>query len=330
MTVQDDREARFLASQSARIAACAAAASSGGKKNEEDTDASSSDQARIRSKFWSAFRERCSGLHGEIEAMLSPSSCSRKHAEGECDEDDGNVEKVGEDTVNVERYYATASARARASAKLDTILRSIRSLEHSCLDHSSGGSTVPVPVRFADNDDNDQQPSLPPLPDVLPPGDVRLLSEELSKLKKRVDEVRDVICPPELFVFRRYRALMAAREGTAKPQEFGGSDEANAPLLSNNGGDNTGKDKRDEEEDGTLYGASIQNKSGCIIAIQRDGSISEAQDGNTAALEERIAERSVLGTASAAVDASSILIKDMDHCRITMYANSIPCSRNVL
>ena len=270
MTVQDDREARFLASQSARIAAATAASSV--NKN-EDTD-----KALIRSEFWSAFREHCSSVRSEIDAMLSPpgstsASYPTKNDDKSITGDENtaaNIENAPQNTdaaaAVVERYYATSSARAEASKRLDAILQSIRALERHCLGHApcGGAGSGFVSSGASPTGEDRDQTFLPPLPDVLPPGDVRLLSEEISNLKKRVDEARDVICPPELFVFRKYRALMAAREGVdGKTTSFDVQAEktnASADIIDN---DEEGDD--DGDDDYSQYGSSIWNKSDCTI-----------------------------------------------------------------
>ena len=167
------------------------------------------------------------------------------------------------------------------------------------------------------------------VPDDLPPGDVRLLSTELVSLRHRLEELRDDICPPELFVFRRYRAAMAARgrekndnddrgEVVASASTNNGMD-GPAALATNPSGDpNDRKNAGEQQQQQDLelhYGSSIVNETNCTIDITDAAAIrcrAEDKDGSAGT-------DTTTSTPLDAADAgSSLLIKDVERCRIVM------------
>ena len=160
------------------------------------------------------------------------------------------------------------------------------------------------------------------VPDDLPPGDVRLLSTELASLQRRLEELRDDICPPELFVFRRYRAAMADRE-----REKNDRDEVAVASVSTGmdglavGEPNDGKDAGEQQQQQAdleqHYGSSIVNETDCTITITEAAAIrcrcaeDKGGDGSAGAV--------TTSTSLDAADAgSSLLIKDVERCRIVM------------
>ena len=347
---EDDREARFLASQSARLAS--ASSSSGNNASNDGDDGESS-----RTEFWDAFRSCCTALSKELDAIASGESIAlgaedRGSGNGDGGNGSGNGEgasAAGTTTLlpaadgDDDGRYATASARAVATSRLDAAAASLRLLERRCLSTSSSLAPSPTSVvadkSSAPNEEDakkrvglqSMQLQLPnTAPDDLPPGDVRLLTTELASLRNRLEELRDDICPPELFVFRRYRAAMAAREReknddddrgevVASASTDNGMDGPAALATNPSGGPNDRKNAGEQQQQVDMeqhYGSSIVNETDCAITIT-----------DAAAIRCRCAEDGDDGSAGAvttttsldAADAgSSLLIKDVERCRIVM------------
>ena len=339
---EDDREARFLASQSARLAS--ASLLSGNASNDGDESS--------RNQFWDAFRRCCAILSKELDAIASGESI----ALGAEDRGDGNGGNGGNgnngngegasaagttplpaDGGDDDGRYATASARAVATSRLDAAAASLRLLERRCLSTSSSLSPSPTSVvadkSSAPNEEGAKkrmglqamQMQLPnTVPDDLPPGDVRLLSAELASLRHRLEELRDDICPPELFVFRRYRAAMADREkndetSVASVSTNNGMDGPSASTVNASGELNDGKDAGEQQQQDLEqhYGSSIVNETDCAIDITDAAAIRRrcAEDGDDGSAGTDATTTTSLDAADAG---SSLLIKDVERCRIVM------------
>lgn len=339
----DDREARFLASQSARLQQ--AASSSAGRSAISGDDEAAA--AAVRRQFWDGFRHCCAALSKELEDIESGAILT--------DEDDcgGGADRSNGDGATCE--YATAAARAVASSRLDAALTSLRLLERHCLSTSSSSSSssasmTPVasssPTTVAGESDAANQKGtssvdlldiqLPAtVPDHLTPGDVRLLTTELGSLQNRLEELRDDVCPPELFVFRRYRAAMAAkRESNMSESEEGDGDEVDEDAASSiatgmdgiavstnspSGSKIDGKGKEEERLE-QHYGSSIRNQNNCIIEIIDSEVLSytcsSEEDTTTSNTNAKATPTSTpLGAADSG---SSLLIKDVERCQISM------------
>jgi hypothetical protein len=94
----------------------------------------------------------------------------------------------------------------------------VRSLQNHVLSSTSSSSST-LNLCTSNNDDagahTEQDDSDALLQSILqtPMGeitqtDMRLLSQEITRIMKCIDEARGLICPKEKFVFKRYRAAM--------------------------------------------------------------------------------------------------------------------------
>ena len=341
----DDREARFLASQSARLQQ-AASSGTGRSARRGDKDDGANDEAEhaaVRTQFWDGFRSCCAALSKELEDIESGAILADR-------EDNGGGADCGNngDGGSAICEYATASSRSVASSRLDAALASLRLLERHCLSTSSSSSSAPMtpvasssssPTTVAGESDaaNEKgsssinlQLNLPAtVPDHLPPGDVRLLTTELGSLQNRLEDLREDICPPELFVFRRYRAAMAARRESHMKESEEGDDANNNAVssvatgmdglaVSTNGPSGIKIDWNENEEEHLEqhYGSSIRSQDNCIIEITDSEILSYAcsSEKDTMATNSN-ATSTPLGAADAG---SSLLIKDVKRCQISM------------
>ena len=345
----DDREARFLASQSARLQQAASSGTGRSARRGDDDDDGADDeaeQAAVRTQFWDGFRSCCAALSKELEDIESGAILDERVDNGG-GADCGNNGDGGSAICE----YATASARAVASSRLDAALASLRLLERHCLSTSSSSSSAPMnpaatppsPTTVAGESDavnekgtsssNELQLNLPAtVPDHLPPGDVRLLTTKLGSLQNRLEDLREDICPPELFVFRRYRAAMAARRESHMNKSEEGDEVDNDAVasvatrmdglaVSTNGPSGSESDKKDKGEEHLEqhYGSSIRNQNNCIIEITDSEILScstSEEDGASAKAKAKAATTSTpLGAADVG---SSLLIKDVERCQISM------------
>ena len=341
----DDREARFLASQSARLQQAASSGTGRAARRGDDNDDGANDegeQAAVRTQFWDGFRSCCAVLTKELEDVESGAILADREDNGGGADCGNNGDGGG---AICEYMYATASARAVASSRLDAALASLRLLERHCLSTSSPSSSAPMnpvasssssPKTVAGESDaaNEKggssinlQLNLPAtVPDHLPPGDVRLLTTELGSLQNRLEELREDICPPELFVFRRYRAAMAARrESHMNKSEDADCDAVSSVATGMDGlavsanGPSGGKIDGNENEEEHLEqhcGSSIRSQKDCIIEITD----SEILSYTCSSEEDTMAANSnATSTPLGAADAgSSLLIKDVERCQISM------------
>jgi hypothetical protein len=330
---EDSREARFLASQSARLLQ---SSSAGGAAGNSAGDPGEPLAMLVRTQFWEAFRRCRAVLSGELDAIASGSIVTgREGGEwGKASADGGG----GGDGDGHPEEYATASARAVASARLDAVLASLRLLERRCLSASSA-APMDSPTSGVSGSNNGVDLPLPTaVPDHLPPGDVRLLTTELGSLQKRLEELRHDICPPELFVFRRYRAAMAARAGGDEMRDEAGGDGAAAsasaggiggPAASTNhpSGDTKdgnggaaqrqGQQEKEQEQQRDLEqhcGSSVRNQTNCTINVTAAG-ILICTSEDDAADSRTVPAAMPLDSAGAG---SSLLIKDVKGCRVAM------------
>ena len=181
-------------------------------------------------------------------------------------------------------YYATASRRNEGRLKLDAVQKRVRLLQNHVLS-SSLSSFSSSSSSSSSNDDNaiKQVGSSALLQSILqtPMGeitqtDMRLLSQEINMIMKRIDEARDLVCPKEKFIFKRYRAAMEkageeaisadnnVRDGTTSSREGCMSDETIgiSPL----------KDETNSSLDiiRSKFGGVLENLSDCTIEISSD------------------------------------------------------------
>lgn len=351
----DDREARFLASQSARLRHASAtsgsrSAISGHDDVEDGAAAAAADDeeegeqaaSAVRTRFWDDFRQCCAVLARELDGIESGAILAN-HDDGDDGRGDCGDASCRDGAIC---EYATASARAVASSRLDAALASLRLLERHCLSTSSSSASVymdPVaspsssPTTVAGDDSdvaNDKGTSrsidlqLPAaVPDHLPPGDVRLLTTELGSLRNRLDELRDDICPPELFVFRRYRAAMAAKADDAACSVGAGTCATSSSIDGGLAASTIEEPKQQEQEQREKldleqhYGSSIRNQTNCTITVTESEmlSYSTSEEDTAASGVDANAKAVTTSTPLDAADAgSSLLIKDVERCQIVV------------
>lgn len=274
----DPREVAFLASQAERLASTtkqrqpiiagavdgAAEVGSGGERNRDSTH------------FFGKFRKVCSEFQNELDSLLRiPSSLQSNN-------DTTTIIANDEDAKS---YYATASKRNEGRLKLDSIQKNVRLLQNHVLSSSSSST----PSNLCNNDtidiphDNNallQSILQTPMGDITQT-DMRLLSQEITKIMKRIDEARVLICPKEKFIFKRYREALekvgveASAGGTsAKEASTSDTDTGNAPMAVENVSNS-------DNLRSTIYGGVVENQSNCTIEISSNNTI-RIRDGMTA------------------------------------------------
>ena len=333
----DTREARFLASQAARLADNKRQQKSRRRnqhdgilptdddnKNSRDNDTpnennlidveniivntsdhnhhSSSSISRNHKeeghKFWSNFRKLCSKLQCQIDSLLLVTSADNdEHNNNNNNSNDGDSKKYD----SAKAYYAIASRRTEGRNELDSILDNVRLLRRHCL---SSSSMMMLPVTNNDSDDNNntnnqllQSILQTPMPEMTQ-SDLRLLSDEIDRLLKRIDDVREIISPKEKFVFRRYR--LAMEERGRNNIMLGGSDsrstnnEVEGTVEEIVDGNEMDREQTTGETTGTTTsndqhydGGLLENKNDCIIEIYSDGTIKEWSSEHELAQEQQ-------------------------------------------
>jgi len=170
--------------------------------NNHDDDDNDVNQKEEGHRFWRNFRNLCLELQSQIEILL--------HWEGGGAADGGGIANKY-DTAKA--YYSTATRRSEGRIQLDCILENVRLLRRHCLSSSSM-----LPTSKNNDDDDVVNPLLStllstPMPEMTQT-DIRILSEEMDRLLKCIDEARMIISPKEKFVFRRYRKAMEEQKRT--------------------------------------------------------------------------------------------------------------------
>ncbi|KAL7538857.1 hypothetical protein ACHAXR_010410 [Thalassiosira sp. AJA248-18] len=307
--VVDPREARFLASQAERLSsnkiAAAAARHSVEVDNDDDNspalvnevDSSNDNNACGGSiigsskeqghQFWKSFRSICSGFQCQIDSLLllMPSDDAAAASK--------SANEISNHEDNVKAHYATASRRNEGRIKLDSILRNVRSLQRHALSSSSSVLTTSQhDGNSNDKNDDDGGSELllqsilqNPMPDVTQT-DMRLISQEIDKILKRIDDAREIICPKEKFVFKRYRKAMEERERLGGSSGGGGvlcsttltteSTETDNKKNNSNAEEDQGIGDSKNQQDNNLrskYGGVLENMTNCTVELSSNGTI---------------------------------------------------------
>lgn len=276
----DHREARFLAAQAERLA--------GGKKQHggcheaaREGGPSAVDGKERTRRFFADFRRACSGFHGQLDSLLLlPSSSAAAGGDDDAPSDDV-VTKRGD----AKAYYATAARRNEGRAKLDAILQGARSLQRHALASSSSVLPAGIPFHGENNDEHEEEDATMlilrsilenPMPDVTQT-DLRLISQEVDKVLKRVDGAREIVCPKERFVFKRYRKAMQDLERSGEGAD--GTIQSSLPGSADSKGN--GADSHEDDGDAarqdnmrSRYGGVLENMSNCTVEISSNGSVS--------------------------------------------------------
>ncbi|KAL7489341.1 hypothetical protein ACHAW6_014927 [Cyclotella cf. meneghiniana] len=226
--------------------------------------------------FWSIFRNLCNTFHGRIDRLLLLTLDD--HAEVAFDRA-SRVESTplrhwdDEMKHQVRCHYATTSKRNEGRLELDAILKQLRLLQQHVLSSSSSmNMTASDTCRSSISSDNVVLDTMlsQTMPD-LSLTDIRLASAEMEKILNRIDEARDIICPKEKFMFRRYRRALEELSRNASDGEIG----LGAVLEGFKKEAETEKEKHQQEQEKLALGFSgvIENKSNCIIEVLADGSL---------------------------------------------------------
>ncbi|KAL3816487.1 hypothetical protein ACHAXA_005843 [Cyclostephanos tholiformis] len=178
-------------------------------------------------------------------------------------------------------YYATASRRKEGRARLDIILQHVRTLQSHALSTSSSSLVSPI-NNIRDDEKNVNHELLQsilqiPMSDITQT-DMRLLSQEIDDILKRIDHVREIICPKDKFVFKRYRRAMeemsrSGQNGHCSPPPTG------AAIVKAKAKNESHADREDGVKDrrggGSLsnYGGVLENMSNCTIEVSSDGTV---------------------------------------------------------
>jgi hypothetical protein len=228
-------------------------------------------------RFWMNFRKLRSELQSQVDALLLISPDEEGGAATTADGDSGGVNNY----EAAKAYYSTAARRSEGRTRLDCILDNVRLLRRHCL---SSSSVLPSTTKRSDNDDitANNQPLLlssilsTPMPDMTQT-DVRLVSEEIDRLLKCIDEARAIISPKEKFVFKRYRKAMEEKsrlllgegENVSSGSQPSNIDDDGVIRKETNVAYNDDQDKETFNHDGGV----LENKSDCIIEIFPDDNI---------------------------------------------------------
>jgi hypothetical protein len=280
----DPREARFLASQAERLACNKKqhrAVDDHAQESLDDCNGNSNDVGSKDSsnQFFSSFRRMCSEFRNRLDSLLLIPPTYRST--------DGDAPPPVNDTPNhdvAKAYYATASRRNEGRTKLDMILRDVRSLQSHALS-SSSSPFVGTIDRDRDNDDENDENQLlqsilrTPMLDVTQT-DMRLMSQEIDDVLKRIDEASEIICPKEKFVFKRYRKAIEEMERSGRGGHCfarTGTAIARAEDESNAVPEDDANDRRDDPP--SNYGGVLENMSNRTVEISSDGAVLVDQVG---------------------------------------------------
>mmetsp|Transcript_48163 Transcript_48163/g.145497 ORF Transcript_48163/g.145497 Transcript_48163/m.145497 type:complete len:458 (-) Transcript_48163:155-1528(-) len=280
-----NREARFLASRSSRTAERTAA-----RQALCDESAAST---KSRDEFWAAFRDRCADLQERIDALGVDESVA------------GGVSETP-----APLQYVTAAQRNEGKAKLDSITNDLAALRRICGLGSSETASIMAPSDAGEDEIIDRD-----IISSLPPGDLRFLAGDLLRISNRITEAREVLCPREVFTFKRYRAAVAERQ-----QRRG--------YLRQEKNDQSGVNKSVgpkhqsefslpcavEDEEGK-YGMVVRNKTDSLITFDIDGIIQFSQLSN----DDKVnTTEDVVRRPTNSSKATSVILRSLKNCKVVL------------
>ena len=227
-----------------------------------------SSNKKIVVQFWSQFRKLCNAFQNRIDSLLL------LPYHGALASPETPLRDWNDDLKNkVRAYYATASKRNEAGIELDEILREVRLLQHRVL---SSTSSMLVDGSGSTNEALNDLLSQP-MPD-LALTDLRLITVDIENILKRLDAAREVICPKEKFVFKRYRKALE------EMNKNGCGDLVNVlDAIKLDRDRDEHQEPKDKEKDQALEsnsGGVVDNKSDCFVEIKSDGSVLCNKDVN--------------------------------------------------
>eukprot|EP00970_Alexandrium_tamarense_P003712 scaffold605_cov195-Alexandrium_tamarense.AAC.3 len=317
--------------------------------------------------FWSTFRKICSHVQHQIDLLLLMNA---SHSETTTTPSASSLNTASivaaVDKNKVKSHYATSTKRNEGRRQLELILERVRSLRRHCLSSSSSLAAVKVVVDKenasvgsavensddksgankstgygGENDPNNnsqynhmlQSLLHNPMPD-LPQTDIRLLSSEMDNLLSRIDVAREIICPKEKFVFRRYRCALEEVHKNGVSVGGGGAkgDTGGSSELSS---DDTSRQQQQQHLT-SQYGGMLENKSNCTIEILADGTVkvNETTDeqlklyavprscnySSTQQQSDQASSSSSSSTTVAASDASSYLLQNLRNTTLLIHS----------
>lgn len=302
----DHREAKFLASQAERLACNQKQRHNNNNKIDDgDNDASEtvngdSENREMQSKratqFFVNFRKICSEFQNELDSLLLLTSSSDNF------DDSGSTTTTSatSNLENIKSYYATAFKRREGGLKLDIIQKNVRLLQKHVLSSTSSSSPSSRNdyIKHEGNDSLLQSVLQTPMGEVTQT-DTRLLSQEIEKIMKRIDEARELVCPKEKFIFKRYREAMEERAtaSTARSEETLENSKSMDKSLIRDESELRAMDKETEIESDSQRsidnGGLLENLSYCAVEISPNNTIRIIETMETDRLQYYTSPRSV-------------------------------------
>jgi len=282
----DPREARFLASQAERLA---------GNNNKKQLQSSNSNNCKINDSspelandvdnnptdtvdnastkaqsnlFFTNFRKICSQYQGQIDSLLLVPSSTSDLA------NDSTATTKSSNYTEAKAYYATSTKRNEGQLQLNSILQNVRTLQRHALSSSSSINTHNESTSTDNKNNNDellQSILQTPMTDITQT-DIRLISSELDKIIKYIDTAREIICPKEKFIFKRYRKAMAEQKMLEGESGIMHST-SEAAVNENNNKEKEEDEKQQQDNLRTKYGGVLEDMSNCTVEISSSGTV---------------------------------------------------------
>jgi len=278
----DSREARFLASQAERLAGnnnkkqqqsnnnCKINDSSPDLINEDNHTADTVDNVSTKAQsnqFFTNFRKICSQYQGQLDTLLLVPSSTSEDLASDC-----TATTKSSNYTEAKAYYATSTKRNEGQLQLNSILNNVRTLQRHALS-SSSSINIHNELTSTDNtnDNNELLQSIlqTPMTDITQT-DIRLISSELDKIIKYIDVAREIICPKEKFIFKRYRKAMAEQKMLEGESGIMHST-SEAAVNKNNNKEKEEDEKQKQDNLRTKYGGALEDMSNCTVEISSSG-----------------------------------------------------------
>jgi len=170
-------------------------------------------------------------------------------------------------------------AAGSASTQLDELLRMLCDLRRKVLSPSS--SEYPE----------------------LPVADVRLLHKEFTDRSLRLEQIRNELCPPTKFVFRRYRAAMQRHKQKKQKQQ------SSPPLLLGQNSKATEETENEKNEKPISMGTVIEKLEMARVVEQANGTIIIF-----------VTEEEQSRTLNHSSSDGSLTIRDLQGCHVSLHA----------
>ena len=260
-------------------------------------------------QFWAIFRNVCLVFQNRINALFNSSRFDTVMSETSLKEWDDVVKN------ELRAHYATASKRNEGRVELDDILKEVRLLQRRVL--SSTSSLVTVETSTCKNETLNSLLS-EAIPD-LAQADIRLLSAEIERILAQIDDAREIICPKEKFVFRRYRQALANIDQNCS----GLAPDPDSFKIDDEQAIHEGKGFQEKEQNYELnFGAVIENEANCVLTVQSDRSVVSTDDADSQDVWKQHATTLLFEqntTVDAATGASSYLLQNLTNSTIIIH-----------